>query len=125
MLLFISVFFAAENQDYYRTYYREATRNAIAMVEQELEGCENKDTYLEKFRQFCDEDNFFQTMVELVTPKESLAVISHGDCWTNNLLFRYVDGDIAEVCGVEQTVHFTVLVSYFGIFQISLFFRCT
>lgn len=78
------------------------------MVEQELEGCENKDMYLEKFRQFCHEDNFFETMVQLVTPEESLAVISHGDCWTNNLLFRYVDGDIAEVSFSQQTLKFIV-----------------
>lgn len=93
------VFFVAENQSYYRSYYREAARNAIAMVQEELHDCDDKDIYMDKFKQFCEEENFFQTMVELVTPKEPLAVICHGDCWTNNLLFRYVNGDIAEVLG--------------------------
>ncbi|XP_049885671.1 uncharacterized protein LOC126380345 [Pectinophora gossypiella] len=95
------VFFVAENQEYYRSYYREAGRNAIAMVEKELEGCEDKELYVGKLRNFCEEESFFQTMVELVTPKEPLAVITHGDCWTNNLLFRYVDGEIAEMFIVD------------------------
>ncbi|KAG7309487.1 hypothetical protein JYU34_005458 [Plutella xylostella] len=95
------VFFVAENEDYYKNYYREAAVNAVAMVEEELENSEDKDTYISKFKEFCNEDQFFQNMVDLVTPKEHLAVITHGDCWTNNLLFRYVDGDIAEMYLVD------------------------
>lgn len=74
------------------------------MVEEELQDNKDKDFYLEKFKDFCSEDTFFQEMVDLVTPKEPLAVICHGDCWTNNFLFRYVDGDIAEVN--KQAIHY-------------------
>lgn len=91
------MFFVSENEDYYRSYYSEATRNAIAMVEEELQGSADKEKYLEPFRRFCNEDTFFQTMVEMVAPREPLAVICHGDCWTNNLLFKFMDGDLAEV----------------------------
>ncbi|XP_060806078.1 uncharacterized protein LOC106135318 [Amyelois transitella] len=95
------VFFLPENEDYFKNYYAQAGRNAIAMVEDELADNEDKEMYLEKFRQFCSEDTFFQSMMELVTPKEPLAVICHGDCWTNNFLFRYSDGDIAEMYMVD------------------------
>ncbi|CAK1594209.1 unnamed protein product [Parnassius mnemosyne] len=95
------VFFVPENEDYFKSYYTEATQNAIAMVEEELRDSEKKDLYLKKFREFCSEDTFFQTMVEQVAPKEPLAVICHGDCWTNNFLFRYIDGDIAEMYIVD------------------------
>ncbi|CAG5056973.1 unnamed protein product [Parnassius apollo] len=95
------VFFVPENEDYFKSYYTEATQNAIAMVEEELRDSDMKDLYLEKFRKFCSEDTFFQTMVELVAPREPLAVICHGDCWTNNFLFRHIDGDIAEMYIVD------------------------
>uniref|UniRef100_A0A2A4JB62 CHK kinase-like domain-containing protein n=1 Tax=Heliothis virescens TaxID=7102 RepID=A0A2A4JB62_HELVI len=95
------VFFVEENFDYYKNYFIEATSNAIAMVEQELADSEDKDKYLDKFKAFCSEDNYFHAMVELVTPTEPLAVIGHGDCWTNNFLFKYVDGDIADMYIVD------------------------
>ncbi|XP_053615397.1 uncharacterized protein LOC128678103 [Plodia interpunctella] len=95
------VFFVPENDAYYKDYYTQAIKNAITMVEEELANSEDKDKYLEKFKQFCSEDTFFQSMVDLVTPQEPLAVICHGDCWTNNFLFRYVDGDIAEMYVVD------------------------
>lgn len=67
------------------------------MVDEELQGSDEREFYLEKFRTFCNEETYFQAMVDHVTPREPLAVISHGDCWTNNFMFRYVNGDIAEV----------------------------
>lgn len=66
------------------------------MVEEELKDNPDKDLYLEKLKQFCAED-VFKTMVDVVKPREPMAVIGHGDCWTNNFLFRYAEGEIAEV----------------------------
>lgn len=36
--------------------------------------------------------NVYETMKPLMTPKEPLAVICHGDFWNNNILFQYEDG---------------------------------
>ncbi|GBP44171.1 hypothetical protein EVAR_31615_1 [Eumeta japonica] len=97
------VFFVPSNEDYYRDYYREVIGNALAMVEQELQVCEAavQQRYMEKFKKFCSEDIFFSMMMELVAPQEPLAVICHGDCWPNNLLFRYEEDHIAELCFVD------------------------
>jgi len=59
---------------------------------------DEKPKYLDKFRKFVNHESFFGYMVGLVSPKESLAVLCHGDCWTNNFLFQYAqDGSISEV----------------------------
>jgi len=61
---------------------------------------EEKLKYLDKFRKFVNHESFFGYMVELVSPKNSLSVLCHGDCWTNNFLFQYApDGSISEVSG--------------------------
>jgi len=54
--------------------------------------------YVDKFRDFVDNNEFFGRMVSLVEPREPFAVLCHGDYWTNNILFRYSEeGDILEV----------------------------
>lgn len=99
------VFFLPENEEYYRNYYKEAIRNAIAMVEEELKESSDRDKYLEPFRRFCSEETFFQSMVDMVAPREPLAVICHGDCWTNNFLFKVENGQIE---GVSENTHVTL-----------------
>uniref|UniRef100_A0A1B6KR03 CHK kinase-like domain-containing protein n=1 Tax=Graphocephala atropunctata TaxID=36148 RepID=A0A1B6KR03_9HEMI len=94
-------FFTAQNEEYYREYYSTLTQNALAMVDCGLEDSE-KSTYLKKFEEFLDEKTFFKTMMKQVEPIEPMAVLAHGDFWTNNIMFRYSDsGDIEEVCFVD------------------------
>ncbi|XP_023711647.1 uncharacterized protein LOC111866692 isoform X2 [Cryptotermes secundus] len=91
--------FVPENEDWYRGYYRAATRNALTVVREALG---DGTLYLDKFREFIDNSKFFRRMVSLVEPREPLAVLCHGDYWTNNILFRYSEtGEILEVCLVD------------------------
>lgn len=110
------VYYRSENEMWYKGYYRRAAENAEKMVsivycvkisvvfvmfrlqlESVLTDCE-KFKYLDKFRKFVNHESFFGYMVRLVSPKDSLAVLCHGDCWTNNFLFQYArDGSISEV----------------------------
>ncbi|KAJ8874247.1 hypothetical protein PR048_025090 [Dryococelus australis] len=59
---------------------------------------ETRTLCLSKLRQFVSDGQFFRRMVSLVQPREPFAVLTHGDCWTNNILFRYSDaGEVLEV----------------------------
>lgn len=118
------VYYRSENELWYKGYYRRAAENAEKMVRivniiiyyknnnyhfsrnifdvfDQLESVlteDEKPKYLDKFRRFVNHESFFGFMVELVKPKESLAVLCHGDCWTNNFLFQYdQDGTISGV----------------------------
>uniref|UniRef100_A0A182SA90 CHK domain-containing protein n=1 Tax=Anopheles maculatus TaxID=74869 RepID=A0A182SA90_9DIPT len=84
--------FSQANAEWYRKYYDVLTRNAIQMVRQTVP---EKKEHLAKLEAFLS--NCFGHLVELVNRKSELSVICHGDCWTNNILFRYAnDGAIAE-----------------------------
>jgi len=39
-----------------------------------------------------------KTMDKLFVPKQPFATILHGDCWSNNILYRYENGKPVEVC---------------------------
>ncbi|KAL7288108.1 hypothetical protein TKK_0017893 [Trichogramma kaykai] len=93
--------FRMENKEWYRTYYRIATSNALKMLADGLAAA-RKDEVIAKFRAFVDEKRFFREMCELVSTQGPLSVFCHGDCWTNNFLF--IDKDVPDaevVCLVD------------------------
>lgn len=91
--------FRKENADWYRQYYRTATSNAFKMVSEGLpQSLESRrDEILGKFRDYLSEDSFFSTMCELTSTQGPLSVFCHGDCWTNNFLFKEKDASDSEV----------------------------
>ena len=92
--------FRTENVDWYRQYYRIATSNALKMVSEALPKNfpkERIDEITDKFKGFLAENTFFRTMCELTSTQGPLSVFCHGDCWTNNFLFKDDNKDDAEV----------------------------
>lgn len=91
--------FTESNYEWYRNYYKILTKNAIDMVSQTLSP---HSTYVEKLKKFVGNNLFFHNMVELVNRETTLGTLCHGDCWTNNFLYKY-DGnnDILETCLVD------------------------
>lgn len=87
--------FSEDNTKWYEAYYKKLTKNTVSMVSKSLP----KDSeYIEKMKKFIDSNTFFNQMIELVSTEGPLSVICHGDCWTNNLLYKYDrDGNILEV----------------------------
>ncbi|CAL7938311.1 unnamed protein product [Xylocopa violacea] len=82
--------FRTENEEWYRQYYHVAAKNAIRMVSDGLPAHMEhmRVETIEKLRAFLDEDVFFRTMSEIAATQGPLTVFCHGDCWTNNILFK-------------------------------------
>ncbi|KAF3421815.1 hypothetical protein E2986_08678 [Frieseomelitta varia] len=84
------VLFRTENEDWYRQYYQVAAKNAIRMVSDGLPTHMEfkRIEIMEKLRSFLNDDVFFRTMSEITAMQGPLTVFCHGDCWTNNILFK-------------------------------------
>ncbi|XP_012268814.2 uncharacterized protein LOC105693451 [Athalia rosae] len=96
--------FRDENADWYRQYYRVAANNAIKMVSEALPPMakERREDVMQRLQTFLHEDTFFHTMSKLAAAQGPLTVFCHGDCWTNNILFREESGpDSKVVCFVD------------------------
>lgn len=72
--------------DWYEMFWKKICHVAIDAVEKEY-----PDTiYLEKIKQFAVPERY-KDLIKAAKTYET-GVISHGDCWTNNFLYKYVDG---------------------------------
>ncbi|PSN35714.1 hypothetical protein C0J52_24224 [Blattella germanica] len=65
--------------------------NSLKMATESLRILSNNDGTFDVAIKTIDSFNgkMFNIMSELVKPQEPLSVICHGDCWNNNILFRY------------------------------------
>lgn len=98
--------FAPETAKYYLGYYRRLSKSTLETVQRGLEEAHvsRSEHYMMRLRTFLEGDTAFKTMCDLVQLKSELSVMCHGDCWTNNFLFRYSGAtadDRAEVCLVD------------------------
>ncbi|XP_075145504.1 uncharacterized protein LOC142220317 [Haematobia irritans] len=103
--LTVEALFSNDNANWYYKYYETLTKNAIKMVSDVLP---EDSKYLKKFKQFAEASTFFQRMVNMVSEESVLSAFCHGDCWTNNFLYRYgIDANggcerkVLEVCFVD------------------------
>lgn len=66
------------------------------------ESVESNTKYVDRLKTFIGGNQFFTHMVKLLNSSTQLGVITHGDCWTNNFLYRYDERDnVIETCLVD------------------------
>lgn len=89
--------FRIEYKDWYKSYYAALTSNAVQMIR---DGIPENTKYLDEITNFTK--SFFDDFTQLVATETPLAVLCHGDCWTNNVLFSYKGcGEIKKTCFID------------------------
>ncbi|XP_035454921.2 uncharacterized protein LOC118279355 [Spodoptera frugiperda] len=73
--------------DWYSRFWKRISGVAIDAVEKEYPDS----IYVEKIKEFAVPERY-QNMIDAATKTDETAVISHGDSWTNNFLYKYVEG---------------------------------
>lgn len=73
-------------RDWYQQFWNRISGIAIDAVEKEYPNS----IYAEKIRKFAVPERY-EDMIRAATGTNETGVISHGDSWTNNFLYKYVD----------------------------------
>ncbi|KAJ8708223.1 hypothetical protein PYW07_010348 [Mythimna separata] len=72
---------------WYERFWKRISGIAIDAVEREYPDS----IYVDKIKEFAVPERY-KSMIAAATGTGATGVISHGDCWTNNFLYKYVDG---------------------------------
>ena len=74
-------------ESWYSRFWKRISGIAIDAVEKEYPDS----IYVQKVKEFCVPSRY-QDMIAAATGTTDTGVISHGDSWTNNFLYKYVEG---------------------------------
>lgn len=81
------------------SFIRQQKGKLILMIPSQVSDVLPKNSkYVESITTFAGSSSFFKRIIELINVESELSVICHGDCWTNNFLYRYnEEGHVVEV----------------------------
>ncbi|XP_037805479.1 uncharacterized protein LOC119599672 [Lucilia sericata] len=87
------IFEQRKNDIQLNDYFESLKRSALESIDKEMEH-----VYWDKLNEYFNRGTFYELMLTLLDSKSSepYAVICHGDCWINNVMFKKENGKVVD-----------------------------
>ncbi|XP_013097757.2 uncharacterized protein LOC106080772 [Stomoxys calcitrans] len=97
----VDIFVQRKDDPQLNDYFESLKKSALGSLDRKRDS-----DYWCKLTSYFQQGTFYELMLKLlhVNGSEPYAVVCHGDCWINNILFKYENGKVADACLLDWQI---------------------